>query len=123
MRKPKYVHKYLTAPAILAEVSLSKVSTNLHSVRGGEIGRGQASHAEGRELDSRPSQGKDLENVCLSLPNRVLGIRLGHWLAKCLDNMTGWGIRLWCWQPGLTGGQHYKVAFRVHHHKTRPVLI
>ena len=44
--------------------------------RGDRIGRARAAHAEGRELNSRTSQTSD--NLCLSLPGRVLCIiRIG----------------------------------------------
>ena len=48
----------------------------------------------------------------LSLPNLAPGVtRIGKdWLAQYQDDVTGWDIRSWSWQPDLPVGQHHKVS-------------
>ena len=36
------------------------------------------------------------------------------WWIQYQDNLPGWDIRFWCWQPGLLVGLNYNVAMNVH---------
>ena len=70
-------------------------------------------------------------DTCRYLASLVLNLTwclalLGYgkdWLAQYHDNVTEWEIASWCWQPGVTVGQHYEVIMSVHHHNSVPSLI
>ena len=57
------------------------------------------------------------------VPAAIFGLGK-DWLAQCLDNMTEWNMRLWCWRPVKQPvEQHYKVTMSAHYHKLVSVLI
>ena len=87
--------------------------------RSGWIGRAHAFRAAGREFESRSSQSNDVEHWFLSLISQVLGMnRIGQGLVSSLFGLCD--IRS---GPGLSVGQHYKVAMSSHCHKSVPVLV
>ena len=63
---------------------------------GGRIGGALASHAEGREFQSRSSHTNDLQNLWLSLPSMVIGVtrKVNDWVAHYQDKASSPFMRL-----------------------------
>ena len=71
-----------------------------------------------RGLEPKLSQTNDLLIYTSSLIARysALLIEGNAVLSQWQDNVTEWGIVLWCWQPVLPVAHYYQVAMSAHDH-------